>query len=222
MDDCKKTINVSYPNEEPCEQTSAYCVITEEAISYLGIEQGENIDLVFKKLVQSLIEARTRLKTAENNITSSTFGFVTPGTITLSGSSEQTLIDTIVGSKTFSSGLRKEDKVYELEVEGKVTNSSTANSNVFKIKVGATDLLTFSTEAGAAYTDTYFKIKTTIIFEADGVFAYGFMRVGSNYYSSQNTIVVDNTVSEDLDVTFSGIDATDSTTSSVRLKSIIN
>lgn len=68
MSDCDKTINVSYPNEEPCEQVSASCVITEEAISYLGVEQGENISSIMAKVVQSLMDTRARLKAAEDRI----------------------------------------------------------------------------------------------------------------------------------------------------------
>jgi hypothetical protein len=65
MENCEKTINVSYPDTEPCEIKSSSCVIVPTAISYLGIEQGENATLVITKLVQSLMNTRSRLKTVE-------------------------------------------------------------------------------------------------------------------------------------------------------------
>ena len=67
MENCEKTINVSYPDTEPCEIKSSSCVVIPSAISYLGIEQGENVTLVITKLVQSLMNTRSRLKTVELN-----------------------------------------------------------------------------------------------------------------------------------------------------------
>jgi hypothetical protein len=66
MGDCEKTINVSYPDTEPCEIKSSDCVVIPSAISYLGIEQGENITLVIRKVIDSLSNARNRLNTSEN------------------------------------------------------------------------------------------------------------------------------------------------------------
>jgi len=68
MGDCEKTINVEYPNEEPCELTSADCVIISEGLSYLGVEVGENVTLVISKMLQSLMNARNRLEDIEGLI----------------------------------------------------------------------------------------------------------------------------------------------------------
>ena len=76
MGDCKKTINVEYPDAEPCEIKSTDCVITPQAINYLGIEQGENVTLIVSKLIGSLMNARARLKDAEDTIAENTVGLL--------------------------------------------------------------------------------------------------------------------------------------------------
>jgi len=72
MENCEKTINVSYPDTEPCEIKSSSCIIVPTAISYLGVEQGEDVTLVISKLVQSLMNTRNRLKEAEGIIEENT------------------------------------------------------------------------------------------------------------------------------------------------------
>lgn len=225
MSDCDKTVNVSYPNTEPCEQVSASCVLTEEAISYLSVEQGDSITEVMAKMVQSLMDSRARLKNAEDRLAaeeslSNAISFVTPTLTTVSGTTEQTIMPVILGNKTFNSNLRVDGAGYEVEIEGRITNSTTANSHVINIKIGTTTLLSFVSEVGFQHTDTPFKIKTTILFKTNGIFSYGIMDVNDIYYYDTSNLTVDNTLTENLDVTFTGLAVSDTITTSVKLKPI--
>jgi len=61
MADCGETILANYANEEPCEQTSTDCVIYENAISYLSLEQNSTATEIIQALVTSLVDTRARL-----------------------------------------------------------------------------------------------------------------------------------------------------------------
>ena len=65
MSDCGKTILVEYATEQECEKKSTDCVIYEDAISYLSLEENSTATEVIQALLSSLIDARNRVKILE-------------------------------------------------------------------------------------------------------------------------------------------------------------
>lgn len=68
MADCGKTILVEYASEEPCELKSASCVVYEDPISYLSLEDNSSMKEVVQALVLSLADARDRITELEEQI----------------------------------------------------------------------------------------------------------------------------------------------------------
>ena len=68
MGDCGKTILVEYSSDEPCELKSAECIIYEDPIAYLSLEENSSMKEVVQALLLSLVDARDRIIALEEQL----------------------------------------------------------------------------------------------------------------------------------------------------------
>lgn len=66
MGDCKKTVLAQYASEEPCELISSDCIIYQDSVAYLSLEQNTPLTEVLQAYLNSLMNVRTRVQTLEN------------------------------------------------------------------------------------------------------------------------------------------------------------